>query len=264
MAMESDQSPQSLSTNLGGVPFRGGGATALSVALLGLEGATAHVEVDVSHGAPRFEALGLAEASLRETRVRVKAALLELGVNLSEYAVTVRFRPSGPPTFGGAFDVPIAIAILAALDIVPRPSLELTLLVGELSVEGAVVQSTRGVLPRLLYWRANRGMRAIVPAFNESEAALVSDIEVRVAMTLPEIVSHLQARSELPRARCAYVKNGASYDDLADVPAWWSLARRALEVAAAGRSPCPIGRRLKSRSADQSGEPAVGRAPYPW
>jgi magnesium chelatase family protein len=208
-------------------------ATALSATLVGLEAHPVRVEVEATRGPPFFELVGLAEASVRESRVRVKSALAQVGVDIAECRVVVNLAPADVRKTGSGFDLAIAAAALGALGAVPRESLRRVLFVGELSLEGTV-QPLRGILAHLLGARGRGVRRAIVPQANAAEAALVEGIEVRTVGSLRELLEALRGNADLPLA----AKGGAApedvpIEDFADVRGQ-SAARRAAEVAAAG------------------------------
>jgi magnesium chelatase family protein len=211
-------------------------SVAHSATLVGLHAHPVRVEVQATRGPPFFELVGLAEASVRESRVRVKSALAQVGVEISECRVVVNLAPADVRKTGSGFDLAIAAAALGALGATPRDSLRRVLLVGELSLEGTV-QPLRGILAHLLGARARGLQRAIVPRANAAEAALVEGIEVRTVGSLRELVEALRGRRELPVAeRGPESPEGEPdplVDDLADVRGQ-SAARRAVEVAAAG------------------------------
>ncbi len=208
-------------------------ATALTATLAGLQAHLVRVEVEARRGPPTFELVGLAEAAVRESRVRVRSALAQLGVHLSECQVIVNLAPADVRKTGSGFDLAIAAAALGALGAAPRDAIEGALLVGELSLEGTV-QPLRGVLPQLLEARRRGVARAIVPRANSAEAALVDGLDVRTVGSLAELLSALCGRSELPRAAAvAETSPARALDDLVDVRGQ-SAARRALEIAAAG------------------------------
>jgi magnesium chelatase family protein len=209
-------------------------ATALSATLVGLHAHLVRVEVEALRGPPHFDLVGLAEAAVRESRVRVKSALAQVGVDLAECRIVVNLAPADVKKTGSGFDLAIAVATAGALGAVPRKALEGLLFVGELSLEGTV-QPLRGVLPQLLGARA-RGVRvAIVPAANAAEAALVEGIDARVVGTLPELVDALVGRTKLALATKATAPASPPHalEDLSEVKGQ-AAARRALEIAAAG------------------------------
>ncbi len=210
-------------------------ATALTLALVGLEAHLIRVEVDSGRGPAMFNLVGLAEASLRESRVRVRAALQQIGIEIAEYVITVNLAPADLKKSGGSFDVAIAAATLGALGKIPAEALEGTALLGELSLTGAV-RPVRGVLPALRGAAARGITRAVVPRDNAREAAAVPGIEVGVADHLGQIVEHFASGAPLdgPGAPPSYTPFfGPSAVDLADVRGQHG-ARRALEIAAAG------------------------------
>jgi magnesium chelatase family protein len=208
-------------------------ATALSATLVGLQANPVRVEVEATRGPPFFELVGLAEAAVRESRVRVKSALAQVGVDLAECRVVVNLAPADVKKTGSGFDLAIAAAALGALGVAPRDALAGVLFIGELSLEGTV-QPLRGILAHLLGARVRGVARAVVPRANAEEAALVTGVEVRSVGSLRELLDALTGRAELPLAEGrAEASPRAGIDDLADVRGQFA-ARRAAEIAAAG------------------------------
>ncbi|MBV9946463.1 MAG: YifB family Mg chelatase-like AAA ATPase [Myxococcales bacterium] len=208
-------------------------ATALGATLVGLQAHLVRVEVEALRGPPYFELVGLPEAAVRESRVRVKSALAQVGVDIAQCRVIVNLAPADVKKTGSGFDLAIAAAALGALGAVPRDVLGGVLFVGELSLEGTV-QPLRGVLAQLLGARARRVPRAVVPRANAAEASLVDGVDVRTIGSLRELVEALLGRAELPAAERAPGGQGeVAMEDLEDVRGQLG-ARRALEVAAAG------------------------------
>jgi magnesium chelatase family protein len=209
-------------------------ASAQTSVLIGLEAHPISVEVSCTRGPAFFQMVGLAEAAVRESSVRVRGALARLGVLVDEYAITINLAPADLRKNGAALDVAIALAVLAAVDLLKPTSLVGLLLVGELSLDGSLRPVT-GVLPRL-EGASRRGIRtAIVPRGNAAEAGLARGVCVLVAESLEQVVQHLRGRRRLPAApatRFVPETSGAS-GDLAEVRGQAS-ARRALEMAAAG------------------------------
>jgi len=209
-------------------------ATAQASVLIGLEAHPIRVEVSCTRGPAFFQMVGLAEAAVRESRVRVQGSLACLGVLIDAYAVTVNLAPADLRKTGAALDVAIALALLAAIELLERQALEGVLLVGELSLDGSLRPVT-GVLPRL-EGAERRGIRtAIVPRGNSAEAGLARGVKVLVADSLEQVVQHLRGRRALPLAPATHFVPQASTatGDLAEVRGQVS-ARRALEMAAAG------------------------------
>lgn len=208
-------------------------ATALGATLIGLHAHLVRVEVQATRGPPFFELVGLAEAAVRESRVRVKSALALVGVDINQCRIVVNLAPGDVKKTGSGFDLAIAIAAMGALGAAPREAIMGVLYIGELSLEGTV-QPLRGVLPQLLGARARGVRRAVVSRANAAEAALVDGVEVRTAATLTELVEWVRGGQELPLAeKSADPRVEAPLDDLVDVRGQTG-ARRALEIAAAG------------------------------
>jgi magnesium chelatase family protein len=208
--------------------------TVLTFSLVGLDPQPIHVEVDSGRGIASFNLVGLPEASVRESRVRVRAALLQLGVELDELVITVNLAPADIKKSGGSFDLAIAIGILGALGRIPAAALEGTAVLGELSLSGAL-KRVRGVLPVLRAAAGQGARRAIVPLSNAAEAAHVTSVDARPAEHVSDVVAHLTGERELPRAEAPPVDLAAFRVDvdLAEMRGQHA-ARRALEVAAAG------------------------------
>src|SRR5271154_6322624 len=174
-------------------------ATALGATLIGLHAQTVRVEVRATRGPPFFELVGLAEAAVRESRVRVKSALALVGVDINQCRVVVNLAPGDVKKTGSGFDLAIAAAVMGALGAAPREAILRVLFIGELSLEGTV-QPLRGVLPQLLGARSRGVKRAVVPRANEAEASLVEGVDVRTVGTLGELLEALRGGAELPRA----------------------------------------------------------------
>jgi magnesium chelatase family protein len=209
------------------------GNTVLSVGLTGLDAHLMHIEAGAVRGPAKFEIAGLTEAQARESRVRVRAALQQIGVDVHDQAVTIQFNPADLPKHAG-FDVAIALAVLGALGQHPLDALRNTVVLGELSLTGAV-RPLRGVLPMLLGAVAQGITRAIVPRANAREAASVPGIEVRVVAHLHDLARYLREGIPLEPAGDPppFPIASAAYADLSEVRGCHS-ARRALEIAAAG------------------------------
>ncbi len=210
-------------------------ATALTISLHGLDAHPVRVEVDSGRGPASFHLVGLAEASVRESRVRVRAALSQMSVELNEYVITVNLGPADLRKTGGSFDLAIAAATLAAIGKVPDERLAGTVLLGELSLTGAI-RPVRGVLPALRGATARGIRRAIVPQANAREAASVPNLEVLLASDIKELASYWKSGTPLARPgeppSLTPPRHG-SFVDLSDVRGQRG-ARRALEIAAAG------------------------------
>ena len=209
-------------------------ATAQASVLIGLEAQPIRVEVCCTRGPAFFQMVGLAEAAVREARVRVAGSLSRLGVLLDEYAITVNLAPADLRKSGAALDVAIALSVLAAVELLSPQALKGVLLIGELSLDGSL-RPVRGVLPRLEGAERHGIHTAIVPRGNTAEAGLARGVKVLVADSLEQVVSHLRGRRALPAAPATqFTPQTASVSgDLSEVRGQTS-ARRALELTAAG------------------------------
>jgi magnesium chelatase family protein len=209
-------------------------ASLRSAVVFGVEACTVHVEVDVSFGLPSFTMVGLPDASVRESRDRVRSAIRNSGFEFPAHRITVNLAPADVRKAGAAFDLPIALGILAAQGVVAQRQIGDLVVLGELSLDGAV-QPTRGVLPIAAAARRDGLSGLLLPLANASEAAIVHGLALRPVSSLVEAVHALNEPDgkivNLPSPMpCARRREGA---DLADVRGQL-LARRALEVACAG------------------------------
>lgn len=211
-------------------------ATLLSRTPQGLEAPLVRVEVDVGSGLPAFAIVGLLETAVKESKDRVRAAIANCGFEFPAGRVTVNLAPADLPKEGGRFDLAIAIGILIASEQLPPGPFDGVELYGELSL-GGELHATRGLLPSALQ-AARLGHALIVPAVNGGEAALARNARVLVADDLREVCHHAAGRQALScaapvLASCTNAGRAAALD-LADVRGQHG-ARRALEIAAAGR-----------------------------
>ncbi|QKG26030.1 YifB family Mg chelatase-like AAA ATPase [Actinomadura verrucosospora] len=214
-----------------------------SVSLVGVDGFVVDVEAALTSGVPGLHLVGLPDTALSEARDRVRAAVFNSGEDWPNRHVTVSLFPASMPKKGSIFDVAIAVALLAAAEVVPARSCAGLVLIGELGLDGRL-RPIQGVLPAVLA-AANYGCRTVVvPRANAAEAELVPDVEVVSAATLRGLLCIL--RDEPPPIEEAEpevsVTAGGSAVRRPDVPADLDLAdvrgqaeaRQALEISAAG------------------------------
>ena len=207
-----------------------------TAAVYGIDACTVSVEVDVSFGLPGFAMVGLPDASVRESRDRVRSAIRNSGFEFPEHRVTVNLAPADIRKAGSAFDLPIALGVLAANGVVARRDVDDVLLLGELSLDGGI-HAARGVLPIAAAARRERYKGLLLPHPNRAEASVVEGLQLYAVRTLGEAVAALNeplAFHAAPDIPATAVSQPARADgDLADVHGQ-ALARRALEIAAAG------------------------------
>ena len=200
-------------------------------ALDGLQAPPVTVEVHVANGLPAFSLVGLADAEVRESRDRVRAALLSSGFEFPARRITVNLAPADLPKDSGRFDLPIALGLLVASGQLPALGLSNYEFAGELSLTGSL-RPVRGALALALASQ-NAGHTLILPEASGAEAALAEGAAVRIAGTLREVCAHLMGDEPLPAPTQPDLSHLASYPDLSDVKGQ-AQAKRALEIAAAG------------------------------
>ncbi|HUE90376.1 MAG TPA: YifB family Mg chelatase-like AAA ATPase [Vicinamibacterales bacterium] len=209
-----------------------------SAAVFGVEACPVHVEVDVGLGLPFFRMVGLPDASVRESRDRVRAAIRNCGFDFPAHRITINLAPADVRKAGSSFDLPIALGILAAEGIVRTETLSNIVLVGELSLDGTI-HSARGVLPIAAAARKRGATALLLPAPNAAEAAVVGGLRLLAVRTLSEAVALLNQPSstwpDVPSDHAAPVAGPVADGglDLQDLRGQ-AFARRALEIAAAG------------------------------
>jgi magnesium chelatase family protein len=212
-----------------------------SAAVVGIEAAPIDVEVDVAVGLPGCHIVGLADAGVREGRVRIRGALDNSGFKLPPRKITVNLAPADLRKDGAAFDLPIAVGMLCASGVVDAAATAGTVFVGELALDGGL-RPVRGVLPIAAWARAQGVRRLVVPPANAREAAVVGGCEVRTAGRLAALVAFLRGDEAAAdgggggggaAAAGDAVKPVGEAADLEDVHGQ-EVPRRALEIAAAG------------------------------
>lgn len=207
-------------------------AVTQGVTLLGIEGELIYIEADVAKGLPSYQLLGLPDATLNEARERIRSAILNSGLNWPQHKITVSMSPAWLPKSGSGFDLPISIAILTANGQLPNRKSEDFILIGELSLEG-FLRPIRGILPMLIAAAKHGVTKAIVPAANAEEAALVDDIEVFPAQNLIEVAGFLSGQQSLPVATKQDFLDSVNELDMSQV-AGQTLAKFGCEIAATG------------------------------
>ncbi|MCA9973800.1 MAG: YifB family Mg chelatase-like AAA ATPase [Anaerolineales bacterium] len=212
-------------------------AKVLSCAIVGLEADFVQVEVDVIKGYPNFQIVGLPDAAVRESRDRVHAAIKNSGLTFpGNRRITVNLAPADLRKEGPAYDLPIAVGMLAATQQVWVDKLADALFLGELSLDGST-RHTKGILPLAALARTAGVARVFVPAADAEEAALMPDVEVIPVHSLTELVGHLTGLRPISPVSVdlaqAFDGSAAYTADFADIMGQEHV-KRALEISAAG------------------------------
>ena len=207
-------------------------ALAYTVAFEGIEARLVEVQCAVTPGIPAFSIVGLADKAVSEARERVRAALTAMAIALPSKRITINLSPADLPKEGSHFDLPIALALLAALEIIPREDAERTVALGELSLDGTLVPVV-GALPAAMT-AANEDRTLLCPKACGAEAAWVGAANVIAPRTLADVVRHYTGQCVLAPSEPGEVHNFKSSRDLSEVKGQ-ERAKRALEIAAAGR-----------------------------
>lgn len=206
-------------------------AVVCSRANQGLNAPPVRVEVDLANGLPAFTVVGMPETAVRESKDRVRSALLNSHFEFPDRRITVNLAPADLPKGGGRFDLPIALGILAATNQLPAQALLKTECLGELALDGGLRPVRGGVAAALAAGR--EGHRVILPPGTAERAALVPDTEILSAPDLLTLCAVLRGRHEGRVFASAEPAPAASSRDLGEVIGQYA-ARRALEIAAAG------------------------------
>ena len=214
-------------------------ARVFSCTVLGIDGIPLEVEVDISDGLPSFDIIGLPDASVREARERVRAALRNSGFNIPYRRITVNLAPADLKKEGPSFDLAMATGLLAATGQIPRSELlEKAVLVGELSLEGSLrpIPGALAIAASMAHHPRFHDFTIYLPAVNATEAALIEQVTVRGVNTLAELAGYLCGTHELPAAQPRLkelLEDAPAGVDFSEVKGQ-ETAKRAMEVAAAG------------------------------
>jgi magnesium chelatase family protein len=207
-------------------------ARSYTVAFEGVEARMVEVQCAVAPGMPNFTLVGLPDKAVSEARERVRAALSAMSIALPSRRITVNLSPADLPKEGSHFDLPIALALLAALEIIPKDAVESTVALGELSLDGRLIP-VAGALPAAMA-AAEEDRALLCPRASGPEAAWVGAVQVLAAASLDAVVRHYTGQSPLSPAEAGEVLSDPTARDLREVKGQ-ERAKRALEIAAAGR-----------------------------
>lgn len=206
-----------------------------SSSVYGINGYIVNVEIDLSNGLPGFDIVGLPDATIKESKERVKAAIKNSNFGFPNKRITINLAPADIKKEGSVFDLAIAAGILGANHVFPEDNIENTVFLGELSLDGSI-KAIKGILPMCMEIKKNNFTRIITSLENASEAALVNGLSVYPVNNLVEMVSFLNEELEINPAVCdtdSFLLNKFIDMDFMDVKGQHSV-KRALEIAAAG------------------------------
>ncbi|SFO23333.1 magnesium chelatase family protein [Roseovarius lutimaris] len=207
-------------------------ARAYTVAFEGVEAKPVEVQCAITPGLPAFSLVGLPDKAVSEARDRVRTALSSMAIALPSKRITINLSPADMPKEGSHFDLPIALALLAALDIIPKDAAEGTMALGELSLDGSLI-AVLGALPAAMA-AAEEGRMLLCPKASGPEAAWVGSVQVIGAANLADVVRHYTGQAPIVPSEPGEVTGPPAGRDLRDVKGQ-ERAKRALEIAAAGR-----------------------------
>jgi len=208
----------------------------ITATIYGIDGIKIDVEVDISLGLPAFNIVGLPETSVKESKERVRSAIKNAGFEFPNDRITINLAPADVRKEGSSFDLPIALGILTALNIIKKDTISNFLIAGELSLDGRI-KSVRGILPTAILARKEKIANIIVPHENGREASVVQDIKIFGAKHLLEIVHFFKGGESLEEFRTVNAQGedggtgtGLNFSDIKGQ----AQTKRAIEIAVSG------------------------------
>ncbi|HEX2929021.1 MAG TPA: YifB family Mg chelatase-like AAA ATPase [Candidatus Binatia bacterium] len=207
-----------------------------SAALYGIDALRVEVEIDLASGLPQLATVGLPEGAVKESKDRIRAAVKNCGYTFPAKRITINLAPADIKKEGSAYDLPMAIGILAAEGSIEKKLLDEYLLIGELSLDGSI-KPVRGALPIAMAAKKEKVKGLILPQQNAPEAAVVSEVQVLGVRDLPQVVEFLNGADGIEPTRVnlddLFNQHSQYNADFNDVKGQQHV-KRALEVAAAG------------------------------
>lgn len=210
--------------------------TVSTISNYGLEGRMIQVEVDISAGLPSFTIVGLADTAVLEARERIRSAIKNSGMTFPPNRKTMSLVPADIRKHGPAFDLAMAVGLLAASQQIPVKLLEDAVLLGALSLNGEV-RGVQGMLPLLLFAKKCGTRSVIIPYENKNEARVVEGLDIRVVKNLKELVNFLHGKLELEKVESGIATDSGGnsrYEDPFIGIVGQERAKRAIAIAAAG------------------------------
>ena len=202
-----------------------------TVTFIGIEARPVEVEVQMSGGLPAFTIVGLPDKAVAESRERVRAAISSMGLALPPKRITINLSPADLPKEGSHFDLPIALGLLAAMDVVSEQDLIDKIVIGELGLDGKIRSVPGVLLASLEASRQDKGL--ICPAESGPEAAWAGRVSILAAPDILSLLNHFKGTQVLSQPKPGAVEDEGIMADLKDIKGQ-ETAKRALEVAASG------------------------------
>lgn len=206
-----------------------------SASTLGLNGKKIEIEVDMTQGLPGITIVGLPDTAINEAKERIRLGLKNSGIILPQKRFVLNLAPAEVKKIGTAYDLPMAIAILKALELIQFPEQDYIIL-GELGLDGGV-RAVQGILPITVYAKENNIPNLIIPSSNAKEASLVEGVNILAIKHIQEIIDHFDTKIKTtiqPTAKYDYIPTAHISDIDMSYIRGQKLAKRALEIAAAG------------------------------